>query len=91
MSDTDNNKPAIASLFSAYDQAQAAREAADQAVAAANTSLSEAVEAIAENYGKGPYRREGSLLTAVKRENKKSQTTTWFFKTRNEGNAIEVG
>ncbi len=90
MSDNEN-KPAIATLFSAYDQALAARVQAEAAVATANASVSEAVSAIAGNYGKGPYRRAGNLLTAVKRENKKLETTTWFFKTRNEGNAIEVG
>ncbi len=86
MSDTN-----ISDLFAAYDQAQAAKDAAETAVAEAQANVSAAVEAIASAGGKGPYRRAGALLTAVKRENKKSGTTTWFFKSRNESNAIDVG
>ena len=86
----NENKPEISDLFAAYDQAQAAREAAEKAVADAQAQVSAAVEAIGTNYGPGPYERNSQLMTAVRRESKKTGAVTWFFKSRSSAGAIVV-
>ncbi len=68
----------LKSLFSNYKKLSSERDQILFKVNEATRALSDAVKAIAEKFGKGPYEFEGQTIIIVKRGE------TWFFKGRNQ-------
>jgi hypothetical protein len=74
-------KPSKAELFAAYDLAADARRKAQKALDDALIAQEDATKAIYEAYGAGPHpRRAGGPMTAIRKENKKSATVSYFMR-----------
>lgn len=78
------SKARIKELFAAYDKANDARVAADQAQIAAVQKLSDCIKAIEDECGNGPFVFKGVRLTIS------SRNGTYFFRGQNVTGAIEV-